>query len=501
MALTETRPDTASDDQPATITSPDSLAETAGSTGLAGVLGSGDHKVIGRLWIGASLLFLLVVGLLGELLAVERVDPDDLGLFSDATFLQSVSLHSVGTVFLFLLPLLVGLATVVVPLQVGARTVAFPRAAAAAFWTWLLAGLLVVAAYAINGGPHGADDDGVSLFLIALGAALVGLLLGMICVVTTVLAVRAPGLRLERLPLFAWSVMVAGVMWLLTLPVLLGGLVLLYLDHRYGQVFLGGADGISERIAWSFSQPQVYALAVPALGIVGDVVPVMAGRPSRLHTATMGAIAAFGALGFGAYAQRAFAPDVATQPLFLLASLGALVALLAAVGTFADTLRAGRPRLTSPLLYAVAALFMLLVGAAAGLLTGVERLELVDSTWTTAQVHYVLLATAIAALGGVQYWSTKVLGRPMGEGLGRVAAVLLLLGTIGLAFPDLVSGLVGDGDDAVLGIGALNALSALGGAAVLLGLLVFLAALVGARKGPVGVGDPWEGQTLEWLTD
>lgn len=539
MAITDTRPVTepdASSGAPPTV-------ETvpAPARGLAGLLGTGDHTRIGRLYLGSSLLFLVLAGVLGELVAIERVDSDGFAVFSDGSFLQAIGFHNVVGVFLFLLPLFVGLATVVVPLQVGARTVAFPRAAAAAFWTHLLAGLLVVVAFTIDGGPYGARAAGVEIFVVAFAVLVVALLVAMICVVTTVLTLRAPGMTLDRVPLFAWSSLVAGVMWLLTLPVLLGGLVLLYLDLRYGQVFLGASDGLYPRMAWVLGQPQVYAFAVPALGVIGEIVPVMAGRRSRLHPIAMVAIAAFGAAGFGAYAQRAFDPDVVTEPLYVAFALLAMGALVVCFAVWGDALRrqdhgpqddgpqdhgrqddgrqdqgrqdqgrqaqgsdtgsARRPRLASPLLYAAAAALMLLVGVASGVLVGIDPLELTDTTWATAQVHYVLLGAAIAGLGGVQYWAAKVLGRPLGESLGALAAAALLAGTVALAFPDLVSGAVGDDESAFVGIEALNAVVALGGALIVLGVLLFLVNLLGAlRKGGAAGRDPWDGHTLEWLT-
>ncbi len=498
MALTETRPDDTSASAGPPRTGTEDAPTLPAPAGLAGVLGTGDHTHLGRLWIASSLVFLAVSGVLGAVLSVQRIDTSG----TDVNYLQGASMHSVQGVFLFLLPLLVGLATAVVPLQVGARTVAFPRAAAAAFWTWLVAGVLLVASYAIDGGPYGERSDGVGLFIVALGLVVVALSLAMICVVTTVLALRAPGMGLARVPLFAWSNAVAGVMWLLTLPVLAAGLVLLYLDQRYGQVFLGGPEQLYGRISWALGQPQVYAFAVPALGIVAEVVPVMAGRRPRPmgHTGAMAAIGAFGALGFGAYAQRAFNPEVLTSPVFVAMSLAALVPVVALAALWADTLRSGRPRLASPLIYAAAGALMLLVGVAAGVLTGVEPAELVDTTWATAQVHYVVLGTAICALGGVHYWATKITGRTLPEGLGRLAAVVLLLGTVGLAFPDLVSGLFGDDEASVVGVEALNVLSALGGLAVLLGVGCFLVALLGGlRRGGRHVVDPWSGHTLEWL--
>src|SRR5690606_32909865 len=157
-----------------------------------------------------------------------------------------------GGVFLLLVPLTIGVATAIVPLQIGASTLAFPRAAAAAAWTYLLGGGLLLGAYAIDGGPGGTDQDGLELFVAAFVLVLLAQAVAWICLLTTVLALRAPGLTMRRIPLFAWSILVGGAVWLLTLPFLAAHNVLSFLDVRYDG-FLGGAeDGLYGRIAWAF---------------------------------------------------------------------------------------------------------------------------------------------------------------------------------------------------------------------------------------------------------
>jgi cytochrome c oxidase subunit 1 len=201
MAVTESPPEVVTTDAAAPV--------RTHSTGLAKLLGSGDHKVIGRAFIVTSLLFGLAAIVTGQLVAVENVDTSRLNILSADTEFQVFTFHSVSATFLFLLPLMLGLAYVVVPLQVGASTIAFPRAAAASFWAWLIAGALVVTSYLINGGPGGGRTRGVDLWIVALAAVLAALLLGAACLVTTVFGLRAPGMSLGRVPMFAWSMLVA----------------------------------------------------------------------------------------------------------------------------------------------------------------------------------------------------------------------------------------------------------------------------------------------------
>ena len=489
------------------------------ATGFAALIGTGDHKAIGRLWIATSLLFLLVAGVVGGVLGVERIDTADLDVLSDSTVGEVFSLHAVAGTFLFLLPLLLGLATYVVPLQVGSSAIAFPRAAAAAYWAYVLAGATVVAAFIADGGPGGSDPDAVGLFLAGMIAVVVALSLATICVATTGLALRAPGMGLHRTPLFTWSSIVAAGLWLLTLPVLAALLLLTYVDLRYGPAFLGGADGGSDqtllRIAWAWSQPSVYVYAIPVLGIVGDIVPVAARTRLTLHRVAMGCIGGFALFSFGAWAMPGFSPtNTGTAALgyadeipFVAFSFLILLPALAFVGLLADTARRGSVRLVSPLVWGLAAVLMLLAGIANGALVAIDPLELVDTTATTAQIHYVLVAVLLGAFGGLVFWAPKIWGRSVAEGPSAALAVGGLLGCVLLSLPDLVSGFLdqtarlGGVTDDESTVEALNVASALGGGLLILVALGFVGLLVATAVGRGDtLDDPWEGHTLEWAT-
>ena len=509
MAVTDTRPAQDSDaasSGPALV--PAALARPVG--GLAGLLGTGDHKSIGRLYIGAALLFLAVAGVAGGLLGVERTDTGELDLLSDS-FLQVFTLHSVSGLFLFLLPLLLGVAIYVVPLQVGARTVAFPRAAAASFWVWLVSGILLLASYAMNGGPFGGDPEGVDLWIVSLAAVTAALCLASVCVVTTVLALRTAGMSLDRVPLFSWSMVIGGSLWLLTLPVLFGLLILLYLDTRYGADLLGGSGGLYARMVWMFGPPQVYAFAIPALGVVADVVPVFSRARNPYHRISMRIIAVAGGLSFGAWTIAAIdAPRLSEQVLYVGMAFAIVPVFLALLGVVGATMRAGQLRLGSPLLFCVATMLLLLAGAALGAIGAVDALELKRTSWDSAQSHFVFGAGAVGGMGALHYWAPKLFGRTLAEGLGRLTALLLLAGFSALALADAVSGALDQparlaADKVTSDIETLNLVSLAGGVVVVLAVLVFLVNLVGAlarrRDDRTDAeNDPWGGHTLEWLT-
>jgi len=491
------------------------LAPPRPATGLAVVLGTGEHRTVGRLWIYTAFVYLLVAGVAGALVGVEKIDTGGLGDVLDAeVFAQTYSLHAVAGTFLFLFPLFVGLATCIVPGQVGAPTVAFPRAAAAAYWTYLAAGGVLIASFLADGGPFGSAGEAVELFVAAFIVVLVALVLGVICVATTAFALRVPGMGLHRAPLFTWSSLVTAAVAVLTLPVQAGLMLLVYVDHRYGGdggTFLGGSDGVFQRIAWAWAQPNVYLFAIPVLGIVGDIVPVTARTRLTKHRIAMGCIAAFGVFAFGAWAMPSISAESATtlryvgEVPFYAFSFLVLVPVLGLAGLFADTVRRGSASLASPLLWGIASLLMLLAGAANGALVSIEPLDLVETTAQSAQIHYVLLAALLGLFAGLVHWAPRVVGGAIAEVPSKGLAALGLVGTVLLCLPDLVSGFLdqlwrlGGATDDVDAVEALNVASIAGGALLVLVAIAFLGlVLQAAMRGGDADADPWGGHTLEW---
>ncbi len=499
MAVIETPPETV-----AAASEPSTGAHLAQPTGLAGVLGSGDHKVIGRLYVVSALIFGLVILTLGGLLSFEATAPTSTDVFSSSTVFQFFTLFRLGSVFLVALPLVVGVAMVVVPLQVGARAIAFPRAAAASYWGWLMGSVLLLVAYAIDGGPAGGRSSGVNLFLASFGLVVVSIVLAAIALATTVLALRHTGLSLSRTPLFAWSVAVASILWVLTLPVLGGILVLLYVDHRHGAASLGGNADIYPRLLWVLRNPQIYTLAIPVLGFAGDALATTARARLAPRGVVVGAIGAFGVASFGAFLAGADAGTYDSVVVVAM-SLIAVVPVLALLGVVGDVVRRGGSfRVTAGALYAVAALLVLLVGTVAAAIGSFPAVEATGTIFDLGVSHAVVLSSLIASLGGIHWWSTKIGRQQANEAMGRVAPLVLLVGSLAVVLADVFSGLFGEGAelnaDWTGGVEAMNWVAVLGTGAVALGFLTSLGAVLPALKAGTDVpADPWEGQTLEWL--
>jgi heme/copper-type cytochrome/quinol oxidase subunit 1 len=523
MAITETSPTEMAVASTAPSTTHASIVPTP--QGLAGVLGSGDHKTIGRLYIGFSLLFGV-----GSLAVWAYFGIDAMATEHQGSAFPALTLGQLGPVFLFLLPLFIGLATAVVPLQVGASTIAFPRAAAAAFWTWLMSSVLFLVSYlpALGGGigiDHG-DKNATSLALLGLGGVTIALLLGVVCVVTTVVALRTPGMTLDRVPMFSWSMVVAGGLWLLTLPVFVGNLALIFIDAKYGAPVKYGVDYNQwGQLSWVFSQPQVFAYAIPALGIVADVVATFARARQPQRGVVLGAIGLFGALGFGAYVQPSFNSGIFHDWPFVLQSMVIVLPVLMFLGGIATALRKGKPKVAGPFVLGLVAVVLLLLAVLAAAPFGITRLGLQDvadvlranqnlRAGTRATPIYlwgvsglVIAAAAASAIAGLFYWAPKIAGRKLADGLGTLLGLLMLVAGLLLGLPFILLGVANKVEGLADSANAFYGMSVAGAALAAVVLLIAFVLFVAARAGVISGGDTaaadaWGlGQSLEWACD
>ena len=506
-----------------------------------GWLNTVDHKRIGRLFIACSLLFGLA-GTIADLLV--RFDLTSSGghtVLSGDSFVQVFTFMRDALVFGMLIPLFLGIAIYVVPLQVGAPNVAFGRAAALSFWGWLVSAGVLVGAYAANGGPGGGFADGVDLHLLAVAGLVISLLTGAICVAVTTLTMRAPGMYMDRTPPFAWSALVTASMLVVSLGVVLGQIVILYIEHRYGPRFLGGNYGIWSRIDWMYRTPQLFIYVVPVLGVIAEIMLAAARRwvfePLALYF-TMGLVGLF---GFGAWANFGITDEGADivdglEGIVLvglyagaLAGVGGLLALLGFTVWQSRTW----PRPTTAVLAAFAAGQLIAIAALVGLIgAGVDWLQIADrgvdgnyplrfTTWVTGQQSLLIYgAGLLGALAALHWWAPKIWGRRLSElaGWASLAAIgggafLAWLGpTLSGAFTEQPQFVYGEPllttiysaqvDDS--GAEGLSALGAVGVAIVLAGLALVVANLlisVAMGKGAPAESDPWGGLTPEWLLD
>ena len=513
--------------------------------GLFDVLTTIDHKRIGRLWLRSGVLALLVATIVGAVLSIENSNSSADDLFGGVNnYFQYFSLYRFGLVLLVVAPLFVGLATVVVPMQVGATNIAFPRAAHSAVWLFMIgAGITVVSVVA--GGGWGALDvtgderDAIALTLVGTGLVIVSLLMASICIATTVVSMRTAGMNLMRVPLFAWSMLVATSVWLLTLPVALGNLALIYFDLRGGPGTFGIAEGsnaIYTQLGWLVEQPQVYAFAIPVLGVLGQIAPVVAKRRHVQHAVAVTLIGLFGLLSVGGWSQPWFQGDDYDEKfIFIVFGLFAVLPVLGSIGAATDTIakRGGAGAsdsegaegsggsisglLSVHGLGAIGAALLLLAGTVAGLARVIQPWDLGGRTTITAVMNLVLYGAVVAAITGIWFWAPKISGRHLSVLMGRILLFDLVVGAVLLGGADFVSGFleapafgyqVTDSTAPLMAVPSnqdlievMNVVAAVGAVLIVLGVLGAVAALAKTTRSDEAVDDnPYGGQTLEWTT-
>lgn len=358
-----------------------------------------------------------------------------------------------------------------------------------------------------GGGVHA---DSVALSVAGLALAAVALVLAAVCLATTVISLRPAGMFLHRVPLFAWSMLVASLVWVLTFPLVVAQLVLSYVDLRGAGQGPGNATGISNGLSWMLRPPSVFAYVIPALGILGEIVPVAAKVRQKLFPVLLGAIALFGLLSFGGFAQDVESEE---QFVYIAMAFALLLPVLMFLGGIADTLRRGGKNIGVPstaLLFALLGTLVVFAGVAIAAIRAIVSFELLGAAPTTAAdavFNAALLGGFAAGLGGVAWWSSKITGRAFSE-LGKPLALLVAGGVLAAAVPELISGFWDQesGFQGDVGLASkvetMNIISVIGVAAVALGALAFIGLLLKTAKGrTLASADPFDGHTLEWTTD
>lgn len=510
MTMTESPPSEAAES---------SAAPLPAVGGLYDWLTTSDHKAIGRIWLRFGALSLLFFSVIGVLISFERLDADAIDVFGGVnSYFQMWSLYRFGIVLMVAIPLFVGLATVITPMQVGSTNIAFPRAALAAAWGYVLGSLITIISV-LSGGGWGALDgvsgdeaDAIRLTLLGTGMVMVSIILGTICVVTTVVSLRTSGMGLTKVPLFAWSMLVAGSVWVLTLPVAIANIAILYIDLSGGAGLFVGAPNpgfdVYAQLAWILDQPAVYAAAVPVLGIAGSIIPVVAKGRQVSHEAMMILIGLAGLLAIGGWSQPFFGDERDTL-VYIAFGVAALVPVLASLGGNGATLVAGEAPVGIPpahMIGALGSMLLFLAATAAGALRVIDPLDLIGTTADTGVLNLVAVAAILGALGGWWFWAPKTDGRLFSGIQGLGAMTLLLLGGGLLGATDVIAGFVDTPDvllastDDSLG-DAMIVLSMIGSIVVLLGVLGALGAIALAYVKPGEADDdPWGSHTLEWAT-
>jgi len=494
---------------------------------LKGWICTVDHKALGRRFIVTALLFLFAGGVLGGLMRHQLAHPENKLIGPDA-FNQVFSMHGTTMMFLFAVPVMQGVALYLVPLMIGTRNTAFPRMSSCAYWVYLIGGLTLFAGFACNTGadagwfayvPLAGPEYGFGKrpdfwnVLVNFTEAM-GLMLA-VDLSTTILKMRAPGMSLQRMPLFAWATLVSSIMIIFAMPTVMLGANLVQFDRMAGTHFFNAAEGgdplLWQHMFWYFGHPEVYFIFVPALGFISAVIPTFARRPMFGHTAIVLSLITTGFLSFGLWVHHMYATNVPELGKSFFTAMSFMIAIPTAVQIFCwiATLWLGRTQLKSPLLFVVGFFVTLVIGGLTGVMLGSVPLDLQvhDTQFVVAHLHYVLIGGALFPLfAAIYYWFPKVYGRLLSETLAKWHFWLLFIGFHMTFFPLHVLGLAGMPRrvytyTADTGWGTLQFVSWVGAMIDDVGMFVFILniayALWRGRKAP---DDPWGAGTLEWAT-
>ena len=479
-------------------------------TSIGDWLTSSDHKKIGRLFIGVALLFAVAAGVLGAIAGFERMGTSGYDLIPGDSAIQVLAAYRFLLVMGVLAPLFVGLAIAVVPLQVGSRALSFPRVAQLGFWSWFFGSVLVIVSLIANGGPGGGQTDMVDMYLLALPFVAAGLAAGSLSVATTVLTSRAPGMSTDRIPPFSFGALVGSIVTSLTMPVVIGTSIYLYVDHTHAKVAFGGNKKIDEYLGFAFTQPATLVLMVIALGVFAEVATNATRRrhPLRPVVQVGLGLSSAGILGAVTQSQHQFTWDgslvdkVQSALPWLLFSGLPLLGVLIVFGGVALAFKEAAPKVSAPLILSTAGALMILVGVAGNFLAGISDAGLAGTVFEEGVLLYLVLGGVLNALAGCVYWAPKLSGKSLDDKKVSGLGALGLLGTIAAAFPLYVAGFLDQPAGKLTGFnvdGPVNVLNFLSGAGMLVIVLVVAAYTGLLLSTSVGAADdPWDGQTLEW---
>ncbi len=480
---------------------------------------------IGKSWINTGLFYLISSSLLGFFLDIVRFDTDRYLIFSNVdTFFQFWSLNRTALVLLALIPIIIGLAMCVVPLQIGANSIIFPRAAAFGFWLWFLGAGITVFGFLADGGfgapDSGSQQEAVALTLVGLLLVITGICMSVICLLTTIISGRCMGMSLRRIPLFSWTMIVSGTLWILTLPVLAANAVLTYVDLRgRSAIYFGSEDLIWEQISWVFTHPQIYVFVLPLIGIAYDIVPVATKTRQRNHDLVLILSGLFGVIGFGAYAQPFFdtpGTPVREEALYVVTAVLAVPFSLLLLAGVLETLRMGARNLTrhppAPLVLSLLSLLLLVSGTIVGALRAIEPFELIDTTATTAQMKLTIGAGIVAAVAAMLWWGERIIGKKSKQGFGLIAGALIATGALLSGLTETINGFLGLDD--FTKVNFLEKVSSestakvfiffsfIGSFLFFVGSAIFLIVeFLRVRNGSESEVNPWGGHTLEWTEE
>ena len=486
---------------------------------------SADHKRLGRILIGGSLGFLLLAALELVLMRLQLAIPENTFLTPEV-FNRILSVYGATTVFLFALPLAIGLYYYVVPLQIGARGTALPRVGQIGTWLYVAGAAVLYATFlftppeaGVNPIPPLSDivfipNDGVDAWLTSTGLVTLGLVMVSIDLLATMRGLRAPGMAWRRLPVFSWSGAISSSLLIATGPLMLGAITMLMIDRNFDGVFFSGANGaplLWQHLSWIFYTAAYMLVLITALGALAEIVPALSRKPLFNRGAVIASLIAIAVIGTLAWMQNMLTAPIGIGWMYFAMTMA--LALIVPVGlvifNLIATMAGGTIRMRTPILYGAGAISVMSVGLASEIGHSMVAVawQLKNTTDATAATHFALIGGAVfGGFAALHYWYPKMTGRTMGESLGRVAFWMMFAGVNVTFLPLFLAGVQGQVVDAYKffdgsGVDGYNLVATVGSVILLLGIVLELAnAVLSLRSGRPAMPDHWGAESLEWFT-
>ncbi len=495
--------------------------------GVTSWITSVDHKRIGTLYIGTSLFFFLLGGLLSLFMRAQLATPNE-HFVTRSQYNELFTVHGTTMIFLVVVPILAGFGNYLVPLMIGARDVAFPRLNAFSYWMYLLGGIVLYSSFFAKGGPaksgwtayvplselQFSPGHGQDLWILSLHVLAISSFAGAVNFIATIHNMRAPGMTWTRMPLFVWSIEVYAGLLVVILPVIGAGLTMLLLDRQVGTHFFipdqGGNALLYQHIFWFFGHPEVYVLILPAMGIISEIIPVFSRKPIFGYKAVAFSTVGIAFFSMLVWAHHMFAVGLGwgLQSFFMITSMLVAIPTGVKILNWLATTWRGNLIFDTPMLFALGFIAIFTIGGLTGIYLAAFPLDwqVHDTYFVVAHMHYVMFGGSMFAIfGGLFYWWPKMFGRMLNEKLGKWTFWLMFVGFNVTFMPQHFLGLLGMPRRIYTYSNggwweAYNLTSTIGSGVLALGVLIFFVNVFRTRRHGQRVGnDPWLGDTLEWF--
>jgi cytochrome c oxidase subunit I+III len=496
-------------------------------SGLYAWLISTNHKSISKRYIVTAIVFFILGGIEAGMIRAQLARPEN-GLIGPDLYNQIFTMHGSTMMFLFAVPVMEAIGLYLVPLMIGTRNVAFPRLNALGYWMYLFGGVLLYVAFFYNTGPDAgwfayvplagpeySPGKRVDVWAQMITFTEIAALIGAVEIITTVLKQRAPGMSLNRIPLFVWAMLITSFMIIFALPAIVVSSSMLAMDRLIDTHFFNPAEGgdalLWQHLFWFFGHPEVYIIVIPALGMLSSMIETFTRRRIFGYPAMVLSLIATAFLGFGLWVHHMFATPLPQLGQSLFTAASAAIALPTGVQIFCwiATIWSGRPRYTTSFMFVIGFFVLFIIGGMSGVMIASIPFDLQahDTFFVVAHFHYVLLGGAVFPLfGAFYYWFPKMTGRMLSERGGKWNFWLFFAGMNVTFFPMHFLGLLGMPRRVYtylpeMGWGNLNLLASLGAVIIVAGVCVFLANVwLSLRRGVPAGDNPWGASTLEWAT-